>query len=205
MARWEWFADEKHERFFFKRGPQGWIFQSPISWWPFGLGPRRHYLVSEAQKAEIARILCHQDWRVFAVTVAVAFLGVAPFPVLLPMPWNYESLHFLVALVFCCLWVQVVFNVFYWLTLRSKLVGAPRTSDRITLVEQLHAMVAVMPVGMLILCCSMSALMLGFLTYDALTSKTSIIGSLIGVVVMGLFATYSFAILRIKLKSKPPA
>ena len=50
------------EKFLFERMAWGWVFRSPICWWPLSLGPARYYLLNDAQKAEIVRAMC-EVWR----------------------------------------------------------------------------------------------------------------------------------------------
>src|SRR4051812_28385869 len=135
MARWSWSVDEKWEGLHFKRGREGWIFRSPISW-TFGLGPHRHYLVSEAQKDALARVLCRpNNWGGFAILMIVGLLGVAPlvvvvswFPALVKLAIT-GTWHVYLMGIFMALWFQGIMNIYLWLKIRSTLAGATRTAE----------------------------------------------------------------------------
>ena len=119
----------------FKRAPQGWIFRAPTPWI---LGPRPHYLVSDAQKAKIEVALGASTlvvWLLAAVIAAIVFL----WPSLASVTTLYK--HFLF-LALCCL-LLVGQNFYNCLALRAILKGSPRASETITLDERLKV-----PAGM---------------------------------------------------------
>src|SRR4051812_43160618 len=71
----------KWERVLFERRAWGWVFRSPMNWWPLWLGPARYYLVNDAQKAEIESAMGEMRRR--RLLRAAAFLvGAIPLSVL---------------------------------------------------------------------------------------------------------------------------
>jgi hypothetical protein len=98
VQRWSWLSDSWQD-WFFKRVPEGWVVSLPSPWM---LGRRRHYLVSEAQRADIIAFFGHVSW---AFIVAVMLLGFIWFLLLLwahsniPPLWNDRPLTDLIMLV----------------------------------------------------------------------------------------------------------
>ncbi len=205
MAMWQggpW--GNAWEGLFFKRVSEGWVFRSPICWWPFGLGPTRHYLVNEIQKAEIVRRMGRlEDWRGRAILVAAPLVGLIPLFVLVwKLPALASELTSLVYFLLVWLWVQVVLNVRYSRALKSTLVGASQTSERITLVEMRNVPSATAPIGISIYGGLLFTSIFGLLVYEALVLKPPTIGRLIFIILIGLSATYCYAMLWVKLKAK---
>jgi hypothetical protein len=194
--------DKAGEGLFFKRVSGGWVFRLPISWWPFGLGQERHYLVNEPQKAEILRVMGHGGWRFGAMLGTAVLVGVVP---LVALHWNVPVLsgdYELTLLIFglpAALLAQGVFNVFCWLALRSTLAGVPRTSEPIILVGRLNAT----SVGIWFVIWIFGPLLFtsifGLLAYGVLPLKPPNISPLMVIVLTGLVTTYCFAMIKLGL------
>jgi len=200
-----WFKADAWERASFKRRPEGWIFRSPISW-PFGLGPHRHYLVNETQKAEIVTALNHLDARGVAV-MALALLTAVPMLVLgwiVPMS-NDLMLNLLIGSFLAGLWLQVVLNVYHWLLLRSTLADARRTGERITFIERLKVFAAMTPTTMLIAAGLVFWWGFGISAFEVFIWEKWNTSSLVLMVLGGLSALYICAMLTVKLKAGQPA
>ena len=79
--------DRMHERAF-KRVPEGWIFRAPNPWL---FGPRRHYLIDQAQKSELS-IHLRQVYRV--VERALIIIVAIAVPVALVLNDNHPVMTF---------------------------------------------------------------------------------------------------------------
>jgi hypothetical protein len=119
------------EEALFKRVGDGWIFSAPNPW---TFGRRHSYLVNDAQKAELAmRVRRGRYFRLLAI-IPMFGLPLATFllaPSLLRAPsittWVLFALFVAVA--------SVAMNLCDYLPVRPLLVGLPRTTERIGLVE----------------------------------------------------------------------
>lgn len=199
------------EKFLFERMAWGWVFRSPICWWPLGLGPARHYLLNDAQKAEIVRAMC-EVWRRRTLRLAALLLGAVPLLVLywkslslwadygLPLELSMVTLMLLLAL-----WAQIILNLLYWQALRPFLAGALRTNGRIRIafIEQARAHADTSSVTTWILGGLVFAAAFGLSAHEWLVSKTPHLfpGSTSSILV-GLGAVFFFAMAGIKLKAK---
>jgi hypothetical protein len=198
----------RQEKFFFKRMGWGWVFRSPISWWPLALGPRRYYLLNEAQKAQTARAMFDMEWRRRALLVAASLAGNIPPAVLAwkAVPWavGHEwrlGLLFLAPPLLGVLWYQFIYNLVVGQALRPILAGAASTSNRISFAEQARASAATQSVATWIFGGLVAAATSGFGAYDWLVSAPRIVG-LSAAILGGLAAAFCFAMVRIKLKAK---
>jgi hypothetical protein len=119
------------EEALFKRVGDGWLFSAPNPW---TFGRRHSYLVNDAQKAELGmRVRRGRYFRLLAI-IPMFCLPLAAFllaPSLLRAPsittWVLFALFFVVA--------SVAINLCDYLPVRPLLVGLPRTTERIGLVE----------------------------------------------------------------------
>ena len=119
------------EEALFKRAGAGWIFSAPNPW---TFGRRHSYVVNDAQKAELGmRVRRGRYFRILALIPMFA-LPLATFllaPSLLRAPsittWVVFALFVVVA--------SVAINLCDYLPVRRLLVGLPRTTERIGLVE----------------------------------------------------------------------
>jgi hypothetical protein len=189
----------------FKRASEGWIFRSPISW-TLGLTSRRHYLVNETQKAEIERVLPPGKQMTLMVVSAVPLLI---FFILLqthylPTPWDDFQSTIYAGIILTAVCASALQNAGYWLALRSTLAGMPRTTERITLMEQIGIVAASAPQGKWaagILLVMSVTLLLGVASslYDLLQLK-NLISSLISIVVGSLGTCLFLALFTLKLK-----
>ena len=80
----------------FKRAAQGWIFRAPTPWI---LGPRPHYLVSDAQKAKIEMVL-GLSFLVTCLLLAASVLFLMPPSVVLKSVPYFED-RLLIFVVYC--------------------------------------------------------------------------------------------------------
>jgi hypothetical protein len=182
----------------FKRAAQGWIFRAPTPWI---LGPRPHYLVSDAQKAKIEVVLGASTlvvWLLAAVIAAIVFL----WPPLASVTTLYK--HFLF-LALCCLLLAGQ-NFYNCLALRAILKGSPRTSEKIRLDEWLKG-----PAGMysaeqlkFLLVLFLVLFVGSFFLWAYQLSKGNagdLFLSIGGIVALGCAAILFGALLRVKLRS----
>ena len=119
------------EEALFKRVANGWIFAAPNPW---TFGRRRSYLVNDARKTDLAvRVRRGRYFRLLAL-IPMFGLPIAAFllvPSLLSAPsvvtWLMLALFMLVG--------SVAINSCDYLPVRPLLVGLPRTTERIGLIE----------------------------------------------------------------------
>src|SRR5205814_2070566 len=109
----------------FKRAPQGWIFRAPTPW---VLGPRPHYLVSEALKAKIEVVLGASHLVVWLFLIPIGFvliLSVGSVPPKVPSVASGLLLIFL----YCSLLLPGLQNLWHCLALRALLKNSSRTTE----------------------------------------------------------------------------
>jgi hypothetical protein len=189
----------------------GWVFRSPICWWPLWLGPARYYLLNGAQKAEIVRAMC-EVWRRRTLRLAALLLGAVP---LLVLYWKSLSLwvdyglplelSMVTLMLFLALWAQIILNLPYWQALRPFLAGALRTNRRIRIafIEQARAHADTSSVTTWILGGLVFAAAFGWSAHEWLVSKTPhLFPGSISLILVGLGAVFFFAMAGIKLKAK---
>lgn len=119
------------EEALFKPTANGWIFSGPNPWL---FGRRPTYLVDDARKAELARMVRRgRCYRVLAIIALIVLLFVAllSFPSLIRAP----SLSTWLLLALFTVANTIVLNLCDWLPLRPLLAGLPRTEERINLIE----------------------------------------------------------------------
>jgi hypothetical protein len=191
MARW-WDANG-WEDIFFKRVPTGWVFRAPG---PLIFGPRRHYLVSDSQRADIIALFSNITWSgLAAATVLAAVIGGVLW--LGPTLWN----SFLLTLLLVSIVSDCLIGGYFWLTLRPLLAGARQTtSERITFGERLRANAAFLSNRKLIAFTMFLTVLFVFAAYLALASGSWKVDDLVMTLGLGLMALYCFAMLNAKRK-----
>jgi len=204
-------APYRWEKFVFERMAWGWVFRSPICWWPLWLGPARHYLLNDAQKAEILRAMC-EVWRRRTLRLAALLLGAVPLLVLhwksLPLWVDYGlplELPMVTLMLSLAPWAQVILNLLYWQALRPFLAGALRTNARIRIgfIEHVRAHADTSSVTTWIFGGLAFAAAFGVAAHDWLVSKTPhVFPGPISLILMGLGAVFLFAMAGIKPKAK---
>jgi hypothetical protein len=198
MMRASWSDPQLWERLYFKRIPQGWIYGSPIRWWPLGLSP--HFLLSDTQKDEVTEVLGRSSWRLLIVLFAL----VLPAPVLWIgfHAWGHSPLGILLVFVLYGVFAQCVLNAYYWLALRTLLANAQPTSERITFGHRLNALAAIVPTGMLIFYGLLFAALVPLFGFQVLMSRDWDIVSLGSMLIVGCAAVYVLAMLAAKRRAK---
>lgn len=199
------------ESFLFERMAWGWVFRSPICWWPLWLGPSRHYLLGGAQKAEIVRAM-REVRRRRTLHLAALLLGAVP---LFVLHWKSLSLWvdyglplellMVTLILFVALWAQIVLNLLHRQALRPLLAGALRTDVRIRIafIEQARAYADTSSVATWIFGGLVSAAAFGLSAHQWLASKTPhLFAGPIGLILMGLGVVLFFAMAGIKRKAR---
>jgi hypothetical protein len=127
------------EAHWFKRVPDGWVFRAPKEW---KFGDKRHYLVSDAQKAKLLPLLKRDQF----ATMGVGCLVGAFLPSMMnshPFMDADLSTSFLILLTAIAAVVlassvcyfasrPLVYRIWLGRAARSILEGAPRSNDRFT-------------------------------------------------------------------------
>jgi hypothetical protein len=193
MARWRWRRDGR-DNIAFKRVPTGWLYQAPSPW----IRPR-YYLVSDSERAELIARLENVKWRLLLPVAAMIAGGVPLAHWLIPMLWNSVLLAiFLLSIV-----AGSLINVYLLWVLRPVLAHASRTTDRITLGEQLRAWAAVVSVAELVVFAILLIALFACAAYATLASGNWNVDGLIATPLLGLMAAYS--VMLIAAKRKMPA
>jgi len=188
----------------------GWVFRSPISWWPFLLGPARYYLLNDAQKAELERAMCDVRRR-WTLRLAAYLLGAIPLSVLnWKLSWlsvGYRlplELPVLTLVLFLSLWTQIILNLLYRQALRPVLADALRTNGRkISFIERARAYADTSSAAIWIFGGLVFAAAFGCLSHEWLVSKPPhLVPGPISLILFGLGALSLFAMAAIKLTSE---
>ena len=198
MMRSSWSDPQLWEPLYFKRVPQGWIYGSPIRWWPFGLSPQSHFLLSDTQKDEVTRVLGRSS------PLILLFALVLPAPLLWIglHAWGNSPLGMLLVFVLYGVFAQCVLKAYYWLALRTLLANAQPTSARITFGDRLNARAAIASTGMLIFYGLLFAALVPLFGFQVLTSKDWGIVALGSMLIVGCAAVYVLAMLAAKRKAR---
>jgi len=201
---------DKCEKLLFERMAWGWVFRSPICWWPFWLGPARYYLLNDAQKAEIERAMCEVRRR-RTLRLAAFLLGAIP---LLVLYWKLTwlsvgyglplELPMITLVLFLSLWTQIILNLFYRQVLRPVLAGALRTNGpRISFIERARAYADTSSAAIWIFGGLVFAAAFGCVAHAWLVSKPPhLVPGPISLMMFGLAVVFTFAMAGIKLKAK---
>jgi hypothetical protein len=124
---WNPFA--RMEELSFKRTPEGWVFQAPNPWL---IGPRRHYLVNDAQKAEIAAQL-RRMWTM--VLLAIIALVAVAVPLSMSLMGDKHPIAMLAAWVLFGAVAGFMVSAYTVLRMRPMIAGLAPTTQRITQCE----------------------------------------------------------------------
>lgn len=190
----EWLlGPENLSDLYFKRVADGWLYRSHICWWPFGLGPSTHYLVTE-------RALRDRDWDWKSVALLVGPL--LPLPLLLIGLHPLTDVRFLAFLAIMALYGQAVVSAFYWLKLRPALAGAVPTNQQIGYAERYRALAARMPTKVLIIATMLFAALAALQVHSFITAKTLDLIALAGVILFSATAAWFLAVLAVKRRLK---
>jgi hypothetical protein len=184
----------------FKRAAQGWIFRAPTPWI---LGPRPHYLVSDAQKAKIEMVL-GLSFLVTCLLLAASVLFLMPPSVVLKSVPYFED-RLLIFVVYC-LGVSGLQNLGHCFAFRAILKNSPRTSEKIRLDERLKGLTGMYSAEQLkFLLVLFLVLFVGSFFQLAYQLSKGSAGHLFlpiaGIVALGYVVILFGALLRVKLRS----
>lgn len=189
MIRSIWSPFARMEELSFKRVPAGWVFQAPNPWL---VGPRRHYLVNDAQKAELAACL-RRMWRL--LLIAIIGVVVAGVPVSAALGLDGHPVAMLAAAGFLGLAVGVLVTWYALRPMQRLLAGLAPTDQRITQRDALATQVRVFSRGYLIFYGLLSlALFLLAVSQPLLSSTGWDPTSMLGAVLFGASTLYWLAI-----------
>jgi hypothetical protein len=123
--RW-WLPFAGMEEISFKRTPEGCVFQAP-NWWL--IGPRRHYLVNEAQKSKIAAQMRRMWTMVLLAIIALIAIGL---PLSKSLIGDKHPIAMLGAFVLCGAMAGMMVSAYTIRRLRPIIAGLQLTTQRIT-------------------------------------------------------------------------
>jgi hypothetical protein len=198
---WFWGKTEPWKTLHFQRRPWGWLFRSPICRGPFGLGPHTHYSLSDTQEAEVDNAFRCVNGRLVGFLL-VMMLVPAPFLWFAPALSSDHELRLLIISAIYWLYVQLMFNVYWWLSLRHVLANAPRTSERIGFAERYSALAASMPSRSLTWAAIFCAVLAATEMQSFIAAKGSGAISLLGAFLVGATAIACIVMLLVKRKAK---
>jgi hypothetical protein len=184
----------------FKRVPEGWLFATPNPWI---VGPRRTYLVNDAQKPAIAARVRRARYVRLISIVPMMMLMAAAFimnPTLLNSPSVNTAIVFGAFIVFFTIAITAADHR----CVRSLLRDIPRTSQKITLAEMLRNQTHAMSVKALSIFTLIFILAAAAQTFQLLAPGGNVFTA-IGAVSLALFAIASSAMLFIKLRKRDRA
>src|SRR5262249_13231665 len=130
-----------------------------------------HYILSDTQQAEVESVFGHVDWRVAGALLVMLVLG-APLLWLASALTHNLKLGLLIGVVFYSLYLQVLLNAYWWLSLRRMLVDAPPTRERIGFTERYVALANNMPWNGLILAAIFCAALTAWGAHGIITANT---------------------------------
>jgi hypothetical protein len=150
----------------FKRVPEGWLFTTANPW---VFGPRRTYLVNDAQKPALAARVRRSRYIRLILLVPIALLLAAAF-IMFPSSLNVRSVQaWLVWGAFVVL-ITIAISVSDYLTVRPLLRDVPRSSQKIALTDMLGRQGEAMSVRALAIFTLIFVIGTAGQTYQALTS-----------------------------------
>jgi hypothetical protein len=182
----------------FKRVPEGWLFTASNPWI---IGPRRTYLVSDAQKTAIATRVRRAAYVRLIVIVPMMFL-VAAALVLYPSLKNPTSLEEWTVLGALVVAMGVAVIACDNRALRSALRGLPRTSQKVRLREALRNQAEAMSIRSLAIVtigAVIGALGVTYITF----ARPSVLGTIIAIIV-AVSAVVYFWMVTAKLSKRSP-
>lgn len=200
MAKWWWNNPKAWEGLSFKRVPEGWIYASPIRWWP--VGRQKYVLLTDAQKNEVSDILDRWKWQ----QAALMLLLMAPLLwCLLTFP-NLMSdlLSLLAVLAVNTVCAQPLSGAFYWLILRKALANAQPTSERITFRERFAVLARLTPQALLIFYAVFLVGLIVFLGYVAFRKNLWDPSFVTTIVILAVPAAATIAALLAKRRFRQP-
>jgi hypothetical protein len=194
MVRQWWSSrSDSWQNWFLKRVPEGWVVSLPGPWM---LARRRHYLVSEAQRANIIAFFEQDSWRpILAASLLAVALGTL-------LTWIESAIPFHWSLLLFCLLAGTALNAWLWWRLRPMLVGAQPMAHRIAFGERLRALAAAAPVGSLIFALLVSTVFFAFYAGKAVIASAWDSETLVMAAVFGGMMCWCFALLWTKRKIK---
>ena len=214
MARWYEAANEAS----FRSVADGYVFQQPYPW---VIGRPRYYLVNEAQKAEI---LAHLGrWRLFLMLTVLlmsvfgaSFVGLATYSpaallkLIKPVLALGSGVFSTLVAVFLILLVAAP-QIYLQRGLYPLLKHAPRTTERITMREQLHTIAETVSRKVLMVGLIGGIGMIGSASYITLADyfdghlfRNAMLSFLL-FAIGGLIAIYFGYLTRLRLRSKRSA
>ncbi len=137
----DWLPFDRMEELSFKHASGGWVFQAPNPWL---FGPRRHYLVNESEKAELAAGL-RRMWR--SLLLAIIILCGVGLPAAMPLGLARHPLLAPVAGAAAGLVVGLVVVRHSLRRMRPVLAGLEPTAQRISQRDALCRQIAVFSRG----------------------------------------------------------
>jgi hypothetical protein len=187
------------EELSFKRVPDGWIYRAPNPWL---FGSARYYLVSEAQKSELAG-LHRRIWRnLLLAIVAVVVVGVPLGASWLDGEHAYAALAFNVVIGGI---IGFIWNACLFRAVRPIIAGLRPTTQRITPAEAIGTQVTVFSARSLLFFALLSAAMFALSALRPLFGAVEwSVWSVCGAFLFGMGAIYWLALYIAKRKRPAP-
>ena len=194
--RW-WLPFAGMEELSFKRTPEGWVFQAP-NWWL--IGPRRHYLVNEAQKSKIAAQLRRMWTMVLLVIIALIAIGL---PLSKSLIGDKNPIAMLGAFFLCGAVAGMMVSAYTIRRLRRVIAGLELTTQRITQREAILGQARIFSRARIAFFAllSLALLALQLLNPVVFAAGWSTI-SVVGVTLFGATTIYWFALLIAKSRAE---
>jgi hypothetical protein len=185
----------------FKPTADDWIFSAPNPW---TFARRRSYLVTHAQKAELAqRVRRSMYFRLLAFIPLIAVTATTLF--LFPSLLRPASVGGWLWLALLTVLATVAINLSDYLTIRPSLAGLPRTTERISFLEMCGRQARSMSVARLATLTAIETFVFIVILAEWVFLPRTNIYMLIGAACFGAIAMLCGAMLFAKLKSQPAA
>jgi hypothetical protein len=189
------------EEALFKRVAGGWIFSAPNPW---TFARRRGFLVNDAQKADLAVQI--QRGRYFRLWALIPMLALPVATILLvPSLLRPPSINTWLLLALFFLVTAVVMNLCDYLPVRTLLVGLPRTTERIGLVEMYVRQAQAMSVKALVTIALIEVLVCVFILTQWLISARGNPFMLVGAAAFGLLGMLYLGMLFVRFRTQRTA
>jgi hypothetical protein len=186
------------EEALFKPTANGWIFSAPNPW---TFARRRSYLIDDAQKADLALGVRRGHYYRMLALVPVIVLPYAAL-LLFPSLFRAPSVGLWLSLALFGVAVAVAINLSDYFAVRSLLVGLPRTTEHINVVDMHRRQARSMSVKALATLALIETVVTGFIFVQWLRLPRSDPYMLIGPACFGLIAMLFIAMLVAKLRSQ---
>jgi len=188
MSKLCWIVGDGMEEFSFKRRPEGWLFAAPTPW------PRRRYIVTDEQKAQLAKPLRWMRRLQMLVILVAAFF-------LTGLGENHSSLVEWLALGALMVAMLILSAIYVALAIRPLLAGLTPTTERISRSDRFATEATIYSKGRIITFLVISLVLFAVSLLRGFTSGWDSF-AILGVVLFAAMSVYFVALFIAKQRTK---